>query len=193
VKYIQNYFWQVGEVLSHLDNLPILAMIQELEYLKKTGGRLFILGNGGSAANASHAVNDFRKISGIEAYTPTDNVAELTAHANDEGWAGALVNWLSESRMRQGDAVLVLSVGGGARIGTSANIHRALEYASLSKVCILGIVSRDGGYTKEVADVCLVIPTLDYHYITPFAESFQALIWHCIVNHPALSEESIDA
>lgn len=205
MNYINDYFRQAVNVLNSLpydgqNFSAIEAMVDRLSVLKKNGGRLFILGNGGSAANASHAVNDFRKIAGIEAYTPTDNVAELTARINDDGgeWDYAYSSWLRTSQLRGGDALLILSVGGGdLQAVISRNILGALALAQEYSTPILSIVSRDGGYVKKNAsknDVCLLIPVVDERYVTPFAESFQALVWHCIVNHPALiSEEKEDA
>src|SRR5262249_55237637 len=151
------------------------------------GGRLFILGVGGSAANASHAVNDFRKIAGIEAYAPTDNVSELTARTNDEGWATVFESWLRVSRLQSRDAILVFSVGGGSlEHQVSPNLVAALEYAKTVGAKILGIVGRDGGHTARVADVCVLIPTVSSTHITPHAEAFQAVVWHLLVSHPAL-------
>lgn len=162
-------------------------VINLLTYLKKNSGRLFIVGVGGSAANSSHAVNDFRKISHIEAYAPTDNVAELTARINDDGWETIFVNWLKVSKLNSKDAILVLSVGGGnLKKNISTNIVEALKYAKTVKASVIGIVSRDGGYTKKVADVCIMVPVIKDDFITPFAESFQALLWHLIVSSPQL-------
>jgi len=158
-----------------------------LAELRDRGGRLFIIGVGGSAANCSHAVNDFRKLAGIEAYTPVDNVAELTARTNDEGWPTIFEAWLITSRANDKDAVMVFSVGGGdVERNVSANIVRALDEAKRRKLKIFGIVGRDGGYTKKVGDEVIVIPTVDASKITPHAEAFQAVVWHCIASHPAL-------
>jgi len=155
--------------------------------VKKQDGRLFLLGVGGSAANCSHAVNDFRKIAHIETYTPVDNVSELTARANDEGWDTIFVEWLKGSHLSKKDVVMVFSVGGGnLEKNISTNIVSALKYAKKIGAKILGIVSRDGGYTKKVADVCILVPVSRDEMITPLAEAFQAVIWHAMVNHPLL-------
>ena len=157
---------------------------------RAAGGRLFILGVGGSAANASHAVNDFRKIAGIEAYAPTDNVAELTARTNDEGWATVFDAWLRTSRLRSGDLVLVFSVGGGnLELNVSPNLVAALKYAKSVGAKIVGIVGRDGGYTAQVADACILIPTVNAEHITPHVEAFQAVVWHLLATHPAVKLE----
>ena len=151
------------------------------------GGRLFILGVGGSAANASHAVNDFRKIAGMEAYAPTDNVSELTARTNDEGWASVFESWLRTSRLRPDDMVLVFSVGGGSvEKQISPNLVAALDYARAVGARIAGIVGRDGGYTARMADACVIIPAVNTAHVTPHTEAFQALVWHLIVSHPRL-------
>ncbi len=158
-----------------------------LAAVRSKGGRLFLLGVGGSAGSCSHAVNDFRKLAGIEAYTPTDNVSELTARANDEGWATVLVEWLKVSRLGSKDAVLVLSVGGGSlKKNISPNIVTALQHAKEVGAKILGIVGRDGGYTARVADACVLVPTVNAESITPHTESFHAVIWHLMVSHPRL-------
>lgn len=186
-KYIDNYFEGAIYILFRLVKEDIKKTIEELVALKKRGGRLFILGVGGGAGNASHAVNDFRKICGIEAYAPTDNVSELTAQINDNGWESSFVNWLKGSRLEKKDAIMVFSVGGGdIKKNISVNIVRALEYAKEKQSTILGIVSRDGGYTKKVANVCILIPIISDEVITPYTESFQALIWHMIVSCPLL-------
>jgi D-sedoheptulose 7-phosphate isomerase len=156
-----------------------------LARIRDEGGRLFVLGVGGSAANASHAVNDFRKIAGIEAYAPTDNVSELTARTNDEGWATVFEKWLEVSRLNGRDGILVLSVGGGnLEKQVSPNLVGALEYARSAGAKILGIVGRDGGFTAKVADVCVLIPVVNAAHITPHSEAFQAIIWHLLVSHP---------
>jgi D-sedoheptulose 7-phosphate isomerase len=158
-----------------------------LAEVRASGGRLFILGVGGSAANASHAVNDFRKIAGLEAYAPTDNASELTARTNDDGWATVFEAWLRGSRLRADDAVLVFSVGGGnLERNVSPNLVFALHYTKSVGARILGIVGRDGGYTAQVADVCVIIPTVNPMHITPHAEAFQAVVWHLLVSHPDL-------
>ena len=184
-KYLQNYFDGAQEVIKGLSLKDIEKTGQLLLALKKRKGRLFLLGVGGSAANCSHAVNDFRKICGIETYTPTDNVAELTARTNDDGWETIFANWLKGSHLSKKDAVLVFSVGGGnLEKNISANIVQALQYAKKIKATILGIVSRDGGYTKKVATACILVPPLKSELITAYAEGFQAVIWHAIVNYP---------
>lgn len=187
--YIKEYltsFLKATILLSHQD---IEKTISELAKLKKRDGRLFLIGVGGSAANCSHAVNDFRKIAGIETYTPIDNVSELTARTNDDGWDSVFVNWLKGSNLKKKDAVMVFSVGGGnVEKNISVNIVRALQYAKQKKSLILGIVSRDGGYTKQVADVCVLVPVVDEDKITPFAESFQGALWHLFCFHPLLRD-----
>jgi D-sedoheptulose 7-phosphate isomerase len=156
--------------------------------LRADGGRVFFLGVGGSAANASHAVNDFRKIANIESYAPTDNVSELTARINDDGWESSYARWLEVSRLRPGDAAFILSVGGGdATRRVSANLVEAIRFAREVGAKVYGIVGRDGGYTAEVADACVIIPTMNPETVTPHAEAFQAVVWHLIVSHPALT------
>ncbi len=185
--YIDNYLDGAKDLIDKLNKKEIEKTINYLLKLKKRKGRLFLLGVGGSAANCSHAVNDFRKICHVEAYTPLDNISELTARINDEGWETIFSEWLRISRLNGKDAVMVFSVGGGdEKIGVSVNIVRALQYAKKKGSVILGIVSRDGGYTKKVADACILIPIISDEKITPYAESFQAVIWHLIVNSPKL-------
>jgi len=181
----QTYLEQVRQIAAAIDTELVEKMAEELASLRERGGRLFLLGVGGSAANCSHAVNDFRKLAGIEAYSPCDNVAELTARTNDEGWPTVFEAWLRTSKAGAKDAVLVFSVGGGdGERNVSPNIVRALDEARKSGVRIFGIVGRDGGYTKKVGDVVLVVPTIEAGCITPHAEAFQAVIWHCLVSHP---------
>ena len=185
--YINEYLGGVLSGVFQLSRQDIANCIKLLVELKKRKGRLFLLGVGGGAANCSHAVNDFRKIANIEAYTPIDNVSELTARTNDDGWKTVFVNWLKVSNLSSKDAIMVLSVGGGnLEKNISPNIVEALKYAKEVKASIIGIVSRDGGYTKKVADVCIMVPVIKDEFITPFAESFQALIWHLIVFSPEL-------
>jgi len=185
--YIDSYLSQVCAIAKKIDKKAVEKVIKIIIKTRKAGGRLFILGVGGSAGNASHAVNDFRKIAGIEAYTPTDNVSELTARVNDDGWNSALSNWLKGSRLNGKDCLLVFSVGGGnAEKNISVNLVEALKLAQKVKASIAGIVGRDGGYTAKVADACVVVPTVDSDTITPHAESFQAVIWHLLVSHPAV-------
>ena len=181
------YLAETAKIVASLDPAPIERMAAMLAGVRDRRGRLFILGVGGSAANASHAVNDFRKIAGIEAYAPTDNVSELTARTNDEGWEGVFSAWLRGSHLDADDLILVLSVGGGDLAhNVSPNLVRALEYARQIKVPICGIVGRTGGYTAEVADACVIVPTVNTANVTPHAESFQAVIWHLLVSHPAV-------
>lgn len=185
VSYIEGYLRGATVVIDQLSRVDIEKTIRLLLDLKKRKGRLFLLGVGGSAANCSHAVNDFRKICHIEAYTPVDNVSELTARTNDDGWDTVFVNWLKGSNLRKKDAVMVLSVGGGSlERNVSTNIVKALEYAKVVGSTILGIVSRDGGYTKQVADACILVPVIASETITPYAEAFQAVLWHAMVNFP---------
>jgi len=187
VSHTVRYLAEAAQILSRLDIAAIEGLAERLRALRERGGRLFVLGMGGSAANASHAVSDFRKLAGIEAYTPTDNVAELTARANDEGWESVFADWLRVSRLEKRDLVLVFSVGGGdLERGISANLVRALEHARSVGATIAGVVGRDGGFTASVADVCVVIPTVNPAAITPHTEAFQALVWHLLVSHPAL-------
>ncbi len=175
------------QVIQRLDRAQIEKCVDLLVETKKIGGRLFILGVGGSAGNASHAVNDFRKIVGIEAYAPTDNVSELTARTNDEGWATVFSNWLAVSHLNANDLILILSVGGGnLEKNISPNLVQALQYAKTVEAKVIGIVGRDGGYTKQVADACVLIPTIEADHVTPHAEAFQGVIWHLWVSHPRL-------
>ncbi len=184
----QRYFTYAATVAASIDPVAVERLAQALVALRAGGGRLFLLGVGGSAANCSHAVNDFRKLAGIEAYSPCDNVSELTARTNDEGWHTVFAEWLKTSRANDKDAVMVFSVGGGdvAR-NVSPNIVHALDEAKRRGVKIFGIVGRDGGYTKQIGDEVIVVPTVDAELITPLAEAFQAVVWHCLVSHPALA------
>jgi D-sedoheptulose 7-phosphate isomerase len=178
---------ETAEIARQLDHAAIDRIAQGLVDLRSRGGRLFLLGVGGSAANCSHAVNDFRKLAGIEAYSPCDNVAELTARTNDEGWATVFEAWLKTSRANDKDAVFVFSVGGGDRErNVSVNLVTALDEARRRGLTIYGIVGRDGGYTKKMGDEVVVVPTLDPAHVTPHSEAFQAVIWHCVVCHPAV-------
>lgn len=180
-QYVRRYLDETGRIAGVIDQAAIVRMIAALRDLKERSGRLFILGVGGSAANASHAVNDFRKIARIEAYAPTDNVSELTAWTNDDGWEGAFVNWLKGSRLAAGDALLILSVGGGSE-KASLNLVRAMEYARRLGAPILSIVSRDGGMAKDLSDAALLIPVVSDERITPHAEGWQSVVCHLIVN-----------
>jgi D-sedoheptulose 7-phosphate isomerase len=176
-------------ILQKLDADAIEKLAEGLGKARDGGGRLFILGVGGSAGHASHAVNDFRKICGFEAYAPTDNVSELTARVNDDGWDSCFSEWLKGSRLRKGDAVLVFSVGGGNREkNVSVNLVKSLELAKEVKAKIFGIVGRDGGFTKQSADACVVIPTVSAERVTPHTEGFCAVVWHLLVSHPALAK-----
>jgi D-sedoheptulose 7-phosphate isomerase len=187
-EYIQSYLHEAEAICAKLSQTEIGKVVEGLVRLRAEDGRLFILGVGGSAANASHAVNDFRKIANIESYTPTDNVSELTARINDEGWDHSYSRWLSVSRLRSGDAVLILSVGGGdAERHVSNNLVEALRLARETRASIYGIVGRDGGYTAKVADACVIVPTVNTKTVTPHTEAFQTVIWHLIVSHPALA------
>jgi len=187
MSYTTDYIAEATQVLAQLDTAVIERLAALLVELRERGGRLFFLGVGGSAANASHAVNDFRKIAQIEAYTPTDNVSELTARVNDESWEGVFANWLRGSRLTARDMIFVLSVGGGdLERNISPNLVRALEFAKSVGATICGIVGRDGGYTAQVADACVIVPTVNSETITPHAEAFQAVIWHLLVSHPSL-------
>jgi D-sedoheptulose 7-phosphate isomerase len=183
--YILDYLKEAGEIILALDIRSIQAIIDLVVEIRRRAGRLFFLGVGGGAANASHAVNDFRKIAGLECYTPLDNVSELTARVNDQGWEKSLVDWLMTSRLSERDGVFVLSVGGGDKErDISANIVAALDYAKSVRARIMGIVGRDGGYTARVADAVVVVPPVNPETLTPHAESFQSVIWHLIVTHP---------
>jgi D-sedoheptulose 7-phosphate isomerase len=185
--FTRRYYEEVAAIASALDRAAVERMIDILADLRERGGRLFILGVGGGAGHASHAVNDFRKICGIEAYTPTDNVSELTARINDDGWLTAFANWLRGSRMSANDAVLVFSVGGGnAEQNISANLVEALKAAKSVGARIIGVVGRDGGYTRRVADACVVVPVVNPAHVTAHTEAFQAVVWHGIVSHPKL-------
>ena len=185
-----SYFDEAKLVIDRIDRAAAEALVAQLLALRERQGRLFILGVGGSAGNASHAVNDFRKLVGIEAYAPTDNVSELTARTNDEGWATVFAAWLKVSRLDDKDAVLVLSVGGGnVEKNVSPNLVLALQYAKQVGAMILGIVGRDGGYTAQVADACIIVPTVNPEHVTPHSEAFQAVIWHGLVSHPSLKAQ----
>lgn len=180
--YITKYLSQVKEICESIDKKEINLLIKGIKSLKERKGRLFILGVGGSAANASHCVNDFRKIVGIECYSPSDNVAELTARINDEGWDSCFVEWLKISNFNEQDAILVLSVGGGSST-TSQNIVRAVQYAVERKGSVYSIVSRGGGYTRQYSDVCVLVPVVDESMITAHAEEWQGVIWHLLANY----------
>jgi D-sedoheptulose 7-phosphate isomerase len=183
------YLEDVGRIAAAIDTDAIDRAAATLVRVRERGGRLFFLGVGGSAANCSHAVNDFRKLAGFEAYTPADNVSELTARTNDEGWDTVFEAWLAGSRLAARDAVVVFSVGGGSvERNISANLVKALRYAKATGAAIVGVVGRDGGFTRTVADVCIVVPTVNEQLVTPHAESFQAVVWHLLVSHPSIKQ-----
>jgi len=191
MSYVDTYLEQAAEICRTLDRTAIEAMIDAVVGVREAGGRLFILGVGGSAGSASHAVNDFRKIAGIETYTPIDNVSELTARTNDEGWSTVFAEWLKTSHIRANDVVLVFSVGGGDKErDISANIVNALDVAKGAGATILGIVGRDGGYTASVADTCVIVPTMSADTITPHTEAFAGVVWHLIVSDPRVMRQS---
>lgn len=187
MQFIKQFLSEANQIIEQLDTHQIERSVDLLAKARQDEGRLFILGVGGSAANASHAVNDFRKIVGIEAYAPTDNVSELTARTNDEGWSTIFSKWLEVSRLKANDLLLILSVGGGnMEKNVSPNLVSALNYAKQIGSKIMGIVGRDGGYTATVADACVIIPTPNPENTTPHAEAFQAVVWHLMVSHPKL-------
>lgn len=189
---VKAYFAEATRILEQIDVAAVERLLAELVALRARSGRLFVLGVGGSAGNASHAVNDFRKICGIEAYAPTDNVSELTARVNDDGWESTFAAWLAVSKLRADDLLLVLSVGGGNREkNVSPNLVRALEYGQKVGARIAGIVGRDGGYTAQVAHACVLIPTVNAAAVTPHSEAFQAVIWHFLVSHPDLMQNGM--
>jgi D-sedoheptulose 7-phosphate isomerase len=187
VSYARTHLDEAARIIQALDADAIERVAERLAAVRKRGGRLFFLGVGGSAGNCSHAVNDFRKIAGFEAYAPTDNVSELTARTNDEGWDTVFEAWLAGSRLRADDAIFVFSVGGGsAEKNISPNLVKALDYAKRIRATIVGVVGRDGGHTARVADACVIVPTVNPETVTPHAEAFQAVIWHLLVSHPLL-------
>ncbi len=185
--YTTSYLDEAVQIIARLDRAQIDAMVRIIANVRTDGGRLFFLGVGGSAGNCSHAVNDFRKIAGVESYAPTDNVSELTARINDDGWDTAFANWLLGSRIGRKDAVFVFSVGGGnLEKNVSPNLVRALELSKKVGAKIIGVVGRDGGYTATVADACVIVPVINPGTITPHTEAFHAVVWHLIVTHPEL-------
>ena len=189
MNYSKKHLAEAAEIVQRIDPDACERVVEILDRCRATGGRLFILGVGGSAANASHAVNDFRKLAGFEAYAPTDNVSELTARVNDEGWDTVFAAWLRGSRIRKEDCVLVFSVGGGSlESNVSPNIVRALEYAREVGASIVGVVGRDGGYTAKVANATILVPVVNPENITPHTEAFQAVAWHLLVSHPKLKK-----
>ena len=187
MSYSEQHLQETAQIVAQLDPALCEKAVEILAAVRAKNGRLFILGVGGSAANASHAVNDFRKIAGLECYAPTDNVSELTARTNDDGWASVFAEWLKGSRLNERDALLILSVGGGdLGKNISPNLVAALQLAKERRATILGIVGRDGGYTAQVADVVICIPTVNRVNVTPHTEAFQAIVWHLFVSHPSL-------
>jgi len=187
--YISAFLDDAVTIIRKIDQGQIQKMSEVLQDVRNKGGRLFILGVGGGAGHASHAVNDFRKIAGIESYAPTDNVSELTARVNDDGWETVFVNWLKGSRLNAKDCIFVFSVGGGnAEKNVSVNLVNALRYAKETGAKVIGVVGRDGGYTAKVADACVIIPTVNDKTVTPQTEAFQAVVWHLIVSSPAMQK-----
>jgi len=187
MSYAQRHLREALQIIELLDTDAIEKMASMLAGVRDNGGRVFFLGVGGSAANCSHAVNDFRKIAGIECYAPTDNVSELTARTNDDGWASVFVEWLKVSRLRPDDALFIMSVGGGnVEKNISANLVEAIRFAKEVGAKITGVVGRDGGYTARAADICVIVPTVNAETITPHTEAFQGVIWHLLVSHPLL-------
>ena len=185
--FVQQYLEETQKVVSGLDVSALEKCVEELARVREQGGRLFILGVGGSAANASHAVNDFRKICGFEAYAPTDNVSELTARTNDEGWNTVMSEWLKGSRLNNKDGLLIFSVGGGnLEKNVSPNLVSAVQLAKQAGAAVIGVVGRDGGYTAKEAAACVIVPTVNPEHVTPHSEAFQAVVWHLFVSHPKL-------
>jgi D-sedoheptulose 7-phosphate isomerase len=190
--YTSTYLDEVARIAAELDRAQIEKVIEILCATRTRRGRLFFLGVGGSAGNASHAVNDFRKIAGIESYTPTDNVSELTARINDDGWDSCFANWLGDSNLSGNDTVFVFSVGGGSlQKNISPNIVTALKLAKQVGAQVIGVVGRDGGFTAQIADACVIVPTMSPETVTPHAEAFQAVVWHLIVSHPRLRQRQM--
>jgi len=187
MSFAAQFLGEVRQVTNKLDAAAIERVVDELAKVRERGGRLFILGVGGSAANASHAVNDFRKICGFECYAPTDNVSELTARTNDDGWASVFVEWLRGSRLSARDGLLIFSVGGGnLEKNVSPNLVQAIQLAAQVGASVVGVVGRDGGYTAKAANACVIVPVVNPAHVTPHSEAFQAVIWHLIVTHPRL-------
>ena len=189
MNFIKQHLIESQEIIDKIDPKDILAMVSDLKDIKEKQGRIFFLGVGGSAGNCSHAVNDFRKLCNIESYAPTDNVSELTARINDEGWKSSFSTWLKVSKLNSKDCIFIMSVGGGdAKRKVSENIIESVKYAKFVKSKIFGIVGYNGGYTKKNSDCCIRVPLVDKKLITPYTEAYQAVVWHCIVSHPALQE-----
>jgi D-sedoheptulose 7-phosphate isomerase len=190
--YTARYLREAAEIAARIDQAAVDRIVEILSVVRDQGGRLFFVGVGGGAGHAGHAVNDFRKIAGIESYTPTDNVSELTARINDDGWESSFARWLEGSRLRAGDVVFVFSVGGGdLEKNISANIIQALQLAQCVGARIVGVVGRDGGYTAKVADAVVIIPTMSADTVTPHTEAFQAVVWHLVVSHPSLKRHEM--
>ncbi|MES2355802.1 MAG: SIS domain-containing protein [Pseudomonadota bacterium] len=191
MSYAKQYLSETSAIAQLLDTDAIERIADSIVKVREAEGRLFFIGVGGSASNCSHAVNDFRKIAGIESYAPTDNVSELTARTNDEGWASVFVEWLKVSRLSAKDAVFVLSVGGGSlERNISPNLVLALQYAKLVGAGVMGVLGRDGGYAASVADACVIVPTVNQDAVTPHSEAFQAVVWHLLVSHPKLKQNA---
>jgi D-sedoheptulose 7-phosphate isomerase len=187
MSHAEAFFAAATQLCRDMSFTSIETLASELDRLRERRGRLFLIGVGGSAGNCSHAVNDFRKLCGIEAYSPTDNVSELTARTNDEGWDSVFAAWLDTSRLDEKDAILVFSVGGGdAERNISANIVKAIDLAKARRAKVFGIVGRDSGYTAKHGDLVVLIPQVNPNWVTPLCEAFQAVVWHCLVSHPSL-------
>ena len=188
-KFSKKYAQDISSIAKIIDTNKIEKLVSELVKIKKKRGRIFFIDVGGSAGNCSHAVNDFRKLCNLECYAPVDNVSELTARINDEGWNSCFSNWLKVSKLNSKDCIFIMSVGGGdAKKKVSENIIEAIKYAKLKKSKIFGIVGHKGGYTKKNATCCINIPLVDHKFITPYTEAYQAVVWHCLVSHPSLQE-----
>ena len=189
MKYIEKYLMEAKEIIEKIDKNQIEKMLNLLKTIREKKRRIFFLGVGGGAANASHAVNDFRKICGFEAYTPMDNISELSARVNDDGWESVFINWLKQSKLNENDGIFIFSVGvGNFEKNISVNLIRAIDYAKKVNAGIIGVVGKDGGYTEKMADACLIIPMINSSTVTPHTESFQAVIWHLIVSHPDMKQ-----
>ena len=192
MKFVEQYLEEAKQIIDSLNRNEITKMVTIINEVRSKDGRMFILGVGGGAGHASHAVNDFRKICGIEAYTPADNVSELTARINDDGWESSLKNWLKVSNLNSKDAIFIMSVGGGnQKKNVSVNLIKAIEFSKKRKAKVLGIVGRDGGYTKKFGDLVILIPSVDNSLVTPYCESFQSFVWHCLISHPLLQTKKM--
>ncbi len=191
ISFIDDYFRKISLISNKMISKEIDDLINQLVLLKKRKGRLFFLGVGGSAGNSSHAVNDFRKLCNIESYSPTDNVSELTARINDEGWESSFVNWLKVSKINKKDSIFIFSVGGGnKKKNISTNLIKAIDYSKKKKIKVFGVIGKNDGYAKKKGDNVIVIPEIDKKMVTPFSEAFQAVIWHCLISHPLLQENN---